>query len=178
MSIRRSAVRRVREGRREGPLGCPGAGPTERNRTMRVMVIVKATKNFRSWRPPGREVARRHGRVQRKAREGWHHARRRWPAPEQQGQARTLLERQEDDDRRPIRRDEGGFIAGFWIWQVKSMDEALEWARRCPDPMPGEESSWSFVRCSRPRISAPSTRPELRARDGQLRIEIEKQQRS
>ncbi|HEU5073412.1 MAG TPA: YciI family protein [Polyangiaceae bacterium] len=30
-------------------------------------------------------------------------------------------------------------IAGFWIWQVKSMDEALEWARRCPNPMPGEE---------------------------------------
>jgi len=31
-------------------------------------------------------------------------------------------------------------IAGFWIWQVKSIDEAVEWVRRCPDPMPGEES--------------------------------------
>lgn len=31
-------------------------------------------------------------------------------------------------------------ISGFWIWQVKSMEEALEWVRRCPDPMPGEES--------------------------------------
>jgi hypothetical protein len=31
-------------------------------------------------------------------------------------------------------------IAGYWIWQVKSMDEAVEWLRRCPDPMPGEES--------------------------------------
>ncbi len=30
-------------------------------------------------------------------------------------------------------------IAGYWLWQVKSMDEAVEWARRCPDPMPGEE---------------------------------------
>src|SRR5687768_2018702 len=29
-------------------------------------------------------------------------------------------------------------IAGFWLWQVKSMDEALEWAKRCPNPMPGE----------------------------------------
>ena len=28
-------------------------------------------------------------------------------------------------------------IAGFWLWQVKSMDEAVEWARRCPNPMPG-----------------------------------------
>jgi len=31
-------------------------------------------------------------------------------------------------------------VAGYWIWQVKSLDEALEWARRCPDPMPGEDS--------------------------------------
>ncbi|MBL8952163.1 MAG: YciI family protein [Myxococcaceae bacterium] len=31
-------------------------------------------------------------------------------------------------------------VAGYWLWQVKSMDEALEWARRCPDCMPGEES--------------------------------------
>ena len=31
-------------------------------------------------------------------------------------------------------------VAGYWIWQVRSMDEALAWARRCPDPMPGEEA--------------------------------------
>src|SRR3954467_5290806 len=31
-------------------------------------------------------------------------------------------------------------VAGFWIWQVRSMDEALEWVKRCPDPMPGEEA--------------------------------------
>jgi hypothetical protein len=31
-------------------------------------------------------------------------------------------------------------VAGFWLWQVKSMDEALEWVKRCPDPMPGEEA--------------------------------------
>jgi hypothetical protein len=30
-------------------------------------------------------------------------------------------------------------VAGFWIWEVKSLDEAIEWARRCPNPMPGEE---------------------------------------
>jgi len=28
-------------------------------------------------------------------------------------------------------------VAGFWIWEVKDMDEALEWAKRCPNPMPG-----------------------------------------
>jgi hypothetical protein len=29
-------------------------------------------------------------------------------------------------------------IAGFWIWQVKTIDEAVEWLKRCPNPMPGE----------------------------------------
>ena len=28
-------------------------------------------------------------------------------------------------------------VAGFWLWQVRSLDEAIEWAKRCPNPMPG-----------------------------------------
>jgi len=31
-------------------------------------------------------------------------------------------------------------VAGFWLWQVRSIEEAVEWVRRCPDPMPGEPS--------------------------------------
>lgn len=31
-------------------------------------------------------------------------------------------------------------VAGFWIWKCESMQEAIDWARRCPNPMPGEES--------------------------------------
>jgi hypothetical protein len=31
-------------------------------------------------------------------------------------------------------------IAGYWLWRVKSIEEALEWAARCPDPMPGEDA--------------------------------------
>lgn len=30
-------------------------------------------------------------------------------------------------------------VAGYWVWEVKSMDEAVEWAKQCPNPMPGEE---------------------------------------
>jgi len=29
-------------------------------------------------------------------------------------------------------------VAGYWLWQVRSMDEAIEWVRRCPNPMPGD----------------------------------------
>jgi hypothetical protein len=31
-------------------------------------------------------------------------------------------------------------VAGYWIWEVRSMEEAVEWARRCPNPMPDEDS--------------------------------------
>jgi hypothetical protein len=31
-------------------------------------------------------------------------------------------------------------VAGYWIWQCKNLAEAIEWVKRCPDPMPGEES--------------------------------------
>jgi hypothetical protein len=30
-------------------------------------------------------------------------------------------------------------VAGYWVWNVKSMDEAVAWAKQCPNPMPGEE---------------------------------------
>jgi hypothetical protein len=67
-------------------------------------------------------------------------------------------------------------VAGFWIWNVKSMDEALEWARRCPDPMPGEDSELEI----RPVVEADdfgeAFTPELRAQEERLRAEIERQQ--
>ena len=66
-------------------------------------------------------------------------------------------------------------IAGFWIWQVKSMDEALEWARRCPDPMPGEESMLEIRPVFEAEDFGAEYTPELRAQDDRLRAEIEKQ---
>jgi len=32
-------------------------------------------------------------------------------------------------------------VAGYWIWEVKSLDEAVEWAKQCPNPMPGEQGT-------------------------------------
>src|SRR2546430_906726 len=49
-------------------------------------------------------------------------------------------------------------VAGFWIWQVKSKQEAIEWVKRCPNPMREIPRSRS-ARCSRRRTSAPSSRP-------------------
>jgi hypothetical protein len=38
-------------------------------------------------------------------------------------------------------------IAGYWLWDVQSLDEAVEWARRCPNPMPGEEGMLEIRPC-------------------------------
>ena len=65
-------------------------------------------------------------------------------------------------------------VAGFWIWQVKSMDEALEWARRCPDPMPGEAGVLEL----RPVHAAEDFgSPEIVAQDQKLREELQRQQK-
>jgi hypothetical protein len=63
-------------------------------------------------------------------------------------------------------------VAGFWIWQVKSMDEAVEWVRRCPNPMPGESEIEIRPVFEAEDFGAEYT-PELRAQDERLRAELD-----
>jgi hypothetical protein len=63
-------------------------------------------------------------------------------------------------------------IAGFWLWQVRSMDEALEWARRCPDPMPGEESVLEIRPVFEAEDFGKEFTPELREQDERLRQQL------
>jgi hypothetical protein len=63
-------------------------------------------------------------------------------------------------------------IAGFWIWQVGSIEEAVEWVRRCPDPMPGEESEIEIRPLYEAEDFGEENAPELRAQEERLRDEI------
>ena len=58
-------------------------------------------------------------------------------------------------------------IAGFWIWQVKSMEEALEWAKRCPNPT-GEDSVLELRPFFEATDFGDEFTPELRAKEEQL----------
>jgi hypothetical protein len=69
-------------------------------------------------------------------------------------------------------------VAGYWIWQVKSIEEALEWVRRCPDPMPGEESEIEIRPVLEAEDFGKDFTPELRAQEERLRAEIERKQKS
>jgi hypothetical protein len=63
-------------------------------------------------------------------------------------------------------------VAGYWMWQVKSMDDALEWLRRCPDPMPGEESEIEIRPVFEAEDFGAEFTPELRAKEERLRAEL------
>jgi hypothetical protein len=65
-------------------------------------------------------------------------------------------------------------VAGFWLWKVKSMEEAVEWLKRCPNPM-NEESDVEIRPVFEAEDFGAEYTPELRARDDSLREQIEKQ---
>jgi hypothetical protein len=64
-------------------------------------------------------------------------------------------------------------VAGFWIWQVKSLDEAVEWVKRCPNPMP-EDSEIEIRPLFEAEDFGEELTPELRAQEDRLRDELNK----
>lgn len=103
---------------------------------MRVMVMVKATEDSEAGIMPSSELLEAMGAYNQKlieagimqAGEGLH--------PTSKGK-RILF----DGADRSILEGPFGItselVAGFWIWKVRDMDEAVEWAKKCPNPMPG-----------------------------------------
>jgi len=64
-------------------------------------------------------------------------------------------------------------VAGFWLWQVKSMEEAVEWVKRCPNPFP-VESEIEIRQVYEAEDFGDEYTPELRAQEDRQRAEIEK----
>jgi hypothetical protein len=125
--------------RRAGITDASGIGVDTESNAMRVMVIVKATKNSEAGVMPGEKLLAEMGKYNEElvraglmlAGEGLFPSSSARRVRFAEGR-RTVL-----DGPFP---DVHELVAGFWLWQVKSMEEAVEWVRRCPDPMPGEES--------------------------------------
>lgn len=66
-------------------------------------------------------------------------------------------------------------VAGFWVWKVKNMEEAVAWAKRCPDPMPGEESELEIRPVFEAEDFGAEFTPELQAKEEALREKLEQQ---
>lgn len=140
---------------------------------MRVMVIVKATKNSEAGVMPTEKLLSDMGKYNEElvkagimqADEGLH------PSSKGKrirfsGAKRTVVDGPFAEAKE--------LIAGFWLWKVKSIEEAVEWARRCPDPMPGEEGELEIRPIFEAEDFGAELTPELRAQEDKLRAEIER----
>jgi hypothetical protein len=63
-------------------------------------------------------------------------------------------------------------VAGFWLWQVRSLEEAVEWARRCPNPFEHGESMLEIRPVFEMEDFGEELTPELRAQEAQLREQL------
>jgi hypothetical protein len=142
------------------------------------MVIVKATRNSEAGAMPTEELLADMGKFNEElvkagvmlAGEGLHPSSKGKRVVFSGGGKKTVVDG-------PFAETEE-LVAGYWLWQVRSMEEALEWVRRCPDPMPGEESVIEIRPVFEAEDFGKEFTPELRAQEERLRAEIERQRRS
>ena len=64
-------------------------------------------------------------------------------------------------------------VAGFWIWRVASMDEAIEWIKKCPNPMPDSEPEIEIRPIFEAEDFGSELTPELKEKEDKLRARIE-----
>jgi hypothetical protein len=138
---------------------------------MRVMVMVKATRQSEAGEMPGTELLAAMGSFNEElvkagvmlAGEGLH--------PSARGKRVRFSGRQRSVIDGPFAQT-NELVAGFWLWQVKSMEEAVEWVRRCPNPMQGDSEIEIRPVFGAEDFGAEFT-PELRAQEDRLRAEVD-----
>lgn len=138
---------------------------------MRCMVLVKATKDSEAGMMPTQEMLEAMGQYNDElikagimlAGEGLH------PSAKGKRVRFSGVERTVIDG--PF-AETNELVAGFWLWQVKSMEEAIEWLKRCPNPMPGESEIEIRPIFEAEDFGAEFT-PELREQEARQRVQAE-----
>ncbi|QOT75787.1 YciI family protein [Cupriavidus basilensis] len=133
---------------------------------MRVMVMVKATKESEAGEMPSTELLTAMGNFNEElvkagvmlAGEGLH--------PSAKGKRVRFSGSQRSVIDGPFAETKE-VVAGFWLWQVKSMDEAVEWVKRCPNPMQSDSEIEIRPLFELDDFGAELT-PELRAQEERL----------
>ena len=139
---------------------------------MRFMVMVKATKDSEAGKMPSQELLAAMGKFNEElvkagimqAGEGLH------PSSKGKrvrfsGAKRTVIDGPFTETKE--------LVAGFWLWQCKSLDEAVEWVKRCPNPMPGD-SEIEIRQVFEAADFGEEFTPELRKQEERLRAKIGK----
>jgi len=139
---------------------------------MRFMVMVKATKDSEAGKMPDEKLLSAMGKFNEElvkagvmlAGEGLHPSskgvRVRFSGPKRAVIDGPFTETKE-------------LVAGFWLWQCKSLQEAIEWVKRCPNPMPGE-SDIEIRQVFEVEDFGAELTPELRKQEERQREQLRK----
>ena len=143
---------------------------------MRVMVIVKATKDSEAGVMPSQQLLTEMGKFNEElakagvllAGDGLH------PSSKGvrvrfSGKSRTVIDGPFAETKE--------LIAGFWLWQVKSMEEAIEWLKRCPNPH-NEDGEVEIRPVFEPEDFGDAFTPDLRAQEERIKVEAKKPKKS
>ena len=136
---------------------------------MKVMVLVKATKDSEAGVMPSQELLTNMGKFNEElvkagvmlAGEGLH--------PSSKGARVSFSKPQQTLERGPFGLQD--LVSGFWLWRVKSFDEAIEWAKRSPMP---EGSQLEIRRVFEAEDFGEALTPELREQEERLRAQVTK----
>ncbi len=145
----------------------------QQEKTMRVMVIVKASKSSEAGEMPSEQLLKEMGNFNEElvhagimlAGDGLHPSSRGYRV-RFSGKERTIIDGPFAETKE--------LIAGYWIWQVDSMEQALEWAKRCPNPH-AEECELEIRKIFEAEDFGDEFTPELREQEERIRAEALKQ---
>ena len=137
---------------------------------MRVMVIVKATKESEAGQMPSTELLTAMGNFNEElvkagvmlAGEGLH--------PSSKGKRVRFSGKQRTVVDGPFAETKE-LVAGFWLWKCASLQEAIDWVKRCPNPMPGD-SEIEIRQVFEAEDFGEAFTPELREQEERLRAQL------
>ena len=139
---------------------------------MRFLVMVKATKDSEAGALPSTELLAEMGKFNEElvkagvmlAGEGLHPSSRGARVRFSATGKRTVIDGPFAETKE--------LVAGFWLWQVKSKEEAIEWVKRCPNPMPAQDSEIETRQIFDPEDFGEQLTPELREKEERLRAAV------
>src|SRR5438105_5687577 len=137
---------------------------------MRFMILVKATKDSEAGVMPSEQLLSEMGKFNEElvkagvmlAGEGLQ--------PSSKGAPVTFSGSQRTVTDGPFAETKE-LVAGFWLWQCKSKEEAIEWVKRCPNPMPGEDSEIEIREVFEAEDFGAEFTPELREQEDRIRAQ-------
>jgi hypothetical protein len=144
---------------------------------MRFMIIVKATKSSEAGALPSQELLAEMGKYNEELNKAGVLLAGEGLQPSSKGaRVRFAGEKRTVTDGPFAETKE--LVAGFWLWKCASLQEAIEWVKRCPNPMPGEEAEIEIRQVFEAEDFGPALTPELREQEERLRAELEQRKSS